>query len=79
MRDLGYVQSIRRMLARVRDETAASVARGDSLSATLKTVTLEDERLRITNDEKWMNYLFRSNFLEPAVRRAYEQAKAGTR
>ena len=76
MRDVSYVQSIRRMLARIRDETAGSVARGDSLSATLRSVKLDDERLRITGDEKWMSYMFHSFFLDPAVRRAYEQAKA---
>jgi cyclase len=76
MRDVAYVQSVRRMLARVRDETAASVVRGDSLPATLRVVTLDDERLRVTADEKWMNHMFRSFFLDPAVGRAYEQAKA---
>jgi hypothetical protein len=39
-------------------------------------VKLDDERRRVTGDEKWMSYMFRSFFLEPAVRRAYEQAKA---
>jgi glyoxylase-like metal-dependent hydrolase (beta-lactamase superfamily II) len=76
MRDVSYVESIRRMLARIRDETAASVERGDSVAATLRSVKLDDERRRVTADEKWMNSMFRSFFLEPAVRRAYEQAKA---
>jgi hypothetical protein len=28
----------------------------------------------MTGDEKWMNYMFRSFFVRPAVQRAYEQA-----
>jgi glyoxylase-like metal-dependent hydrolase (beta-lactamase superfamily II) len=76
MRDLGYVQRVRRMLARVRDEVGASVAQGDTLSAVRGAVTLDDERRAMTADEKWMNYLFRNFFLAPVVQRAYEQARA---
>jgi glyoxylase-like metal-dependent hydrolase (beta-lactamase superfamily II) len=79
MRDLSYVTHVRRMLARVRDEVAAAVARGDSLPAVRRAVTLDDERRVMTGDEKWMNYLFRNFFLGPVVQRAYEQATGAMR
>ena len=73
MRDLRYVRSVRTWLGRINRETSAAVARGDSLGAALKTVTLDDERLRVTKDEKWMNFLFRQFFVRPAVTAAFEQ------
>jgi len=74
MRDLGYLKTVRGGLERIRDETGQAVAGGDSLGAVLERVTLDDLRLRLTGDEKWLNYMFRSFFVRPAVRRAHEQA-----
>jgi len=37
----------------------------------LKKVTLDDVRRAVTKDEKWMNFLFRSFFVGPAVEAAY--------
>ncbi|HEY9015452.1 MAG TPA: hypothetical protein VIM84_10370, partial [Gemmatimonadales bacterium] len=74
MRDLGYLRSVRGWLARINRETGAAIERGDSLDAAIKTVTLDDVRLQITRDEKWMNILFRNFFVRPAVRAGYEQA-----
>jgi len=70
-RDLGYVRSVRDWLARIVRETSAARARGDSLSAVLKKVTLDDVRVSVTKDEKWLNFLFRSFFVRPAVQAAY--------
>jgi glyoxylase-like metal-dependent hydrolase (beta-lactamase superfamily II) len=75
MRDLGYVRSVRDWLARIDRETRAAVTRGDSLPAAQKAVTLDDVRSSVTKDEKWMNFLFRSFFLRPAVKAAFEQAR----
>src|SRR3954468_9696090 len=75
LRDLGYVRSVRQWLARLNREASAALARGDSLGQVLKTVTLDDVRLSVTKDEKWMNFLFRSFFLRPAVEAAFEQAE----
>ena len=74
LRDLGYVRSLREWLTRINRETLAARARGDSLSAVLKKVTLDDVRRSITKDEKWMNFLFRSFFVRPAVQAVYEGA-----
>jgi cyclase len=73
MRDLDYVRSVRGWLDRINRETSAAAARGDSLGAALKTVTLDDERLRVTKNEKWMNYLWRNFFVRPAVTAAFQQ------
>jgi hypothetical protein len=45
-------------LSRINRETKGAVERGDSLKAAFKAVTLDDVRVGITNDEKWMNFLF---------------------
>jgi glyoxylase-like metal-dependent hydrolase (beta-lactamase superfamily II) len=74
LRDLGYLRSLREWLTRINRETLAARARGDSLSAVLKKVTLDDVRRSITKDEKWMNLLFRSFFVRPAVQAVYEGA-----
>jgi len=74
MHDLGYVRSVREWLSRINREASASVARGDSVGAVLKTITLDDVRRQVTGDEKWMNFLFRSFFVRPAVQAVFEQA-----
>jgi cyclase len=74
MRDLAYVRSVRDWLGRINSQTSAAVARGDSLGTALETITLDDVRLSVTKDEKWMNFLFRSFFVRPAVAAAFEQA-----
>ncbi len=74
LRDLGYIRSVRGWLARIDRETSAAAARDDSLAAVLKTVTLDEVRRSVTRDEKWMNFLFRSFFVRPAVQAAYDEA-----
>ena len=60
-------------LSRINREASAAVARRDSLGTALKTVMLDDVRLPITGDEKWMNFLFRQFFVAPAVQAAFVQ------
>jgi glyoxylase-like metal-dependent hydrolase (beta-lactamase superfamily II) len=74
MRDLRYIRSVRDWLARIDREASAAAARGDSLGAVLKIVTLDDVRQNLTGDEKWMNFLFRQFFVRPAVTAAFEEA-----
>jgi cyclase len=75
LRDTLYIGSVRRMLARVRDETRAAVARGDSLGQARKQITLADERDRVAGSDKWLRLLFRVFFLDPAVERAFAEAR----
>jgi cyclase len=74
MQDLRYVRSVREWLSRINREASEAVARGDSLGAVLRTIMLDDVRRQVTGDEKWMNFLFRSFFVRPAVQAAFEQA-----
>jgi cyclase len=74
MQDLRYVRSVREWLSRINREASEAVARGDSLGAVLRTITLDEVRRQVTGDEKWMNFLFRSFFVRPAVQAAFEQA-----
>jgi cyclase len=79
MRDLSYVRSVRGWLNRINRETSAAVSRGDSLAAALETITLDDVRRQVTQDEKWMNFLFRNFFVRPAVAAAFENRRSGGR
>jgi glyoxylase-like metal-dependent hydrolase (beta-lactamase superfamily II) len=74
MHDLRYMRSVRQWLARVDREASAAALRGDSLRSALTTITLDDVRRRVTGDEKWMNFLFRSFFVRPAVQAAFREA-----
>lgn len=76
MRDGSYLQQVRRMLTRVRDETRRAIASGADLAETRKRVTLTDERTAIAHGDKWLNAIFGSFFLDPAVARAFEEASA---
>jgi cyclase len=74
MRDDSYLRQMRRMLARIRDETRRAVANGADLAETRKRVTLADDRAAVSHGDKWLNALFGSFFLDPAVMRAFEEA-----
>jgi hypothetical protein len=65
---------VRDWLGRIDREVAAARQRGDSLTTAFRTITLDDVRLSVTKDEKWMNFLFLSFFVRPAVAAALEQA-----
>lgn len=74
MRDDAYIATVQRMLTRVRDETSAAVAAGDSLSVVRRKVKLADERAILTNGDKWLGILFDTFFLGPAVSAAFSEA-----
>jgi cyclase len=76
MRDDSYLRHMRRMLARIREETGRAVASGADLAETRRRVTLADERASIAHGDKWLNTIFGSFFLDPAVARAFEEATA---
>ena len=78
MHDESYLRQVRRMLARVRDETRNAVADGADLAGSRKRVTLGDERESIAHGDKWLNMIFGNFFLGPAVARAFEEAKGRT-
>jgi cyclase len=75
MHDLRQVRALRNWLDRINREASSASLRGDSLA--LRNVTLDDVRPRVTQDEKWMNFLFRSFFVKPAAEAAWGQAVRG--
>jgi glyoxylase-like metal-dependent hydrolase (beta-lactamase superfamily II) len=74
MRDLGYLRTVRDMLVAAGEQASAAMARGDSLSAALETITLSRYRDSVTGGEKFLGYLFDNFFLRPVVRRGYAGA-----
>ena len=74
LRDVQYVHSVRRWLDRINREVSIAVAHHDSLPAVVKAVTLDDVRRPVTGNGKWMNFLWRQFFVEPAVRAAFAEA-----
>jgi len=74
MHDVRYICSVRQWLARIDGEASAAALRGDSLESALTTITLDDVRRRVTGDEKWVNFLFRSFFVRPGIQAAFKEA-----
>ncbi|MBV9880337.1 MAG: MBL fold metallo-hydrolase [Gemmatirosa sp.] len=79
MRDDAYVRRVRDMLAAVRDQAVAAVARGATLDEARRTIRLDQDRRALAGDEKWLRLLFDNFFLGPAVSRAYEEAAAAAK
>lgn len=42
------------------------------LGTALKTVALDDVRMSVTKDEKWMSFLFQTFFVRPQVTAAFD-------
>lgn len=78
MRDLEYLRTVQQMLDAARTATHAAVAQGMTLEDAQRTVTLEEWRIRLAGEEKWLNTLFSQFFRKPVVARLYEEAKNGT-
>lgn len=78
MRDLTYLNTVRRMLVTAREQTLAAVATGMSADSAAATVRLDSLRAEVAGDEKQMRILFASFFRRPVIGRVYEEAKAGS-
>ena len=77
MRDLTYLDTVRRMLVAAREQTLAAVAKGMSADSAAATVRLDSLRAEVAGEEKQMRILFASFFRRPVIGRVYEEAKAG--
>jgi glyoxylase-like metal-dependent hydrolase (beta-lactamase superfamily II)/erythromycin esterase-like protein len=73
MRDAVYVSLVHRMLVSIRDQTAAAVARGDSLAEVRKRVNLDEFRNAIVGDSKLRRFVFANYVTGPAVAAQGEQ------
>ncbi len=77
MRDLTYLRTVQQALQAAREGTRAAVERGVTAQDVQRAVPLDDWRVRMADDEKWLNTLFRQFFKGPVVARLYEEAKNG--
>ena len=76
LHDDSYVRLLVRLLASIKGQTEAAVARGETLEQARKSVDLGEFRTAIAGESKVRNLLFSQYVAGPAVARAYEAAKA---
>jgi glyoxylase-like metal-dependent hydrolase (beta-lactamase superfamily II) len=77
MRDIAYVQTVKRLLVAARNETQGAVARGLPLDSVRRVVTLDSLRRAVAGEEKWAKSMFRNFFLGPVVGRLHEEITKG--
>ena len=78
MKDDSYVQLMSRLLASMRQQTEAAVARGETLEQARKSVDLSEFRQAMAGDSKLRSLLFKMYVADPGVMRAYQQATEKT-
>lgn len=76
MKDDAYVRLVARLLVSIRDQTAAAVARGETLEEARKSVDLTEFRKAIAGDSQLRKLGFDNYVAEPGVGVAYGEAKA---
>lgn len=74
LKDDSYVQLMARLLASMRQQTEAAVARGETLEQARKSVDLSEFRKTLAGDSKLRDLLFKMYVAGPGVMRAYQQA-----
>ena len=74
MKDDSYTRLMVRLLASIRQQTEAAVARGETLEQARKSVDLAEFRKALAGDSKLLNVLFSMYVADPAVMRAWQQA-----
>jgi glyoxylase-like metal-dependent hydrolase (beta-lactamase superfamily II) len=79
LREDAHIRAVARLLAAIRDGTAAAVARGETLEQTRRSVDLSEFRRALAGESRVWRLLFDSYVAGPAVARAYEQALAVAR
>ena len=75
-RDDTYVRLVARLLAAVRDRTAAAVARGETLEQARKSVDLSEFRKAIAGDSALRGFAFDNYVAGPGVAVAHREAQA---
>jgi len=74
MRDDSFVRQEQRLLASLKQQVEASVARGDSLEETRKSVDLEPMRKVFAGDSQLKSFVFSNYVATPGVAAAYKDA-----
>lgn len=75
MTDDTYVRLVARTVASIRDQTAAAVARGETLEQAKKSVDLSEFRQAIAGDSRLRQIGFDNYVADPGVTVAYREAK----
>jgi cyclase len=75
LKDDAYVRLVARLLASIRDQTAAAVARGETLEQARRSVDLSEFRKAIAGDSQLRQLGFDNYVAEPGVAVAYREAK----
>jgi len=75
--DTLYLGRVVRLLKTVQSRTADAAREGKSLEETQKALDLTVETREFCGPSAWCAHVFRDNFIEPAVTRAYREAKEG--
>lgn len=76
LRDDAYVRTVADLLASIRDQTAAAVARGETVEQARRSVNLDDFRAAIAGDSQLRRFIFFAYVALPGVEAAYREATA---
>lgn len=76
LRDDAYLKTLSGMFVSISQQTAAAVARGETLEQARKSVNLTEFRQQLAGDSPVRKLLFGNYVAFPAVAAAYEEAKA---
>ncbi len=79
MRDDAYAKQVAGMLRAIAGQTAAAVARGETLEQARKSVDLEAHRRAFAGDSAARRFIFDGYVSAPGVAAAYEEAKRKTK
>lgn len=69
-----HVERLAALLRSIREQTRAAVARGETLDAARKSVSVDELRDAIVGENKMLTFLFDGYFLGPVIASAYEEA-----
>ena len=76
LRDDAYVRTVADLLASLRDQTAAAVARGETLEQARRSVNLDPFRTALAGDSQLRRFIFYAYVALPGVEAAYREATA---
>jgi hypothetical protein len=74
MRDDSYLKTLSEMFASIKEQTAAAVARGETLEQARRSVNLEEFRRRLAGDSPMRKISFQMYVAGPAVAAAFREA-----
>jgi glyoxylase-like metal-dependent hydrolase (beta-lactamase superfamily II) len=75
--DARYLDLLVRLLSAVRAQTQAAAAKGLTLAETRKQMQLDEFQKELCGSDSWCLFGYQGVFVQPAVGRAYREAKEG--